>query len=351
MSQQYMEAMVKKYLKNVKEKLPEWLKDKKKEVKDILAELEGHIWEKAEELSDINQPTEDSVRLAIAHMGTPESIAREYKRRGTPKYYITEELWPLYTKILKIILVVIIAIAIFSTVLNVMTGNLEEALSFFGYFNYFMGFFSAFTIVSIIFVVLSMEGYFPEDFKSERELKKEARRLEIAREKGLPIAPRTGKPLKPFISPIGEIIGGIIVVSIGIFLITLPIPGLFNLMNPEFLLILRIFGMFTLIEGVLDTTRGVIGNYQVKTHQVIHIITIGVKLAVIPLAVILWSRPDIIPFLIWDDSTNTLVNIGVAPEFYDFCRNIMVLIIVITIVVPIEDIYKIIKLEKYKVKN
>ncbi|MCK4238971.1 MAG: hypothetical protein KAX33_07625, partial [Candidatus Lokiarchaeota archaeon] len=303
---QDMEAMVKKYLKNVKEKLPEWLKDKKKEVKDILAELEGHIWEKAEELSDINQPTEDSVRLAIAHMGTPESIAREYKRRGTPKYYITEELWPLYTKILKIILVVIIAIAIFSTVLNVMTGNLEEALSFFGYFNYFMGFFSAFTIVSIIFVVLSMEGYFPEDFKSERELKKEARRLEIAREKGLPIAPRTGKPLKPFISPIGEIIGGIIVVSIGIFLITLPIPGLFNLMNPEFLLILRIFGMFTLIEGVLDTTRGVIGNYQVKTHQVIHIITIGVKLAVVPLAVILWSRPDIIPFLNWDDSTNTL---------------------------------------------
>ncbi|MCK4281478.1 MAG: hypothetical protein KAX10_05120 [Candidatus Lokiarchaeota archaeon] len=348
---QDMEAMVKKYLKNVKEKLPEWLKDKKKEVKDILAELEGHIWEKAEELSDINQPTEDSVRLAIAHMGTPESIAREYKRRGTPKYYITEELWPLYTKILKIILVVIIAIAIFSTVLNVMTGNLEEALSFFGYFNYFMGFFSAFTIVSIIFVVLSMEGYFPEDFKSERELKKEARRLEIAREKGLPIAPRTGKPLKPFISPIGEIIGGIIVVSIGIFLITLPIPGLFNLMNPEFLLILRIFGMFTLIEGVLDTTRGVIGNYQVKTHQVIHIITIGVKLAVVPLAVILWSRPDIIPFLNWDDSTNTLIYIGVSPEFYDFCRNIMAVIIVITILVPIEDIYKIIKLEKYKVKN
>lgn len=246
---------------------------------------------------------------------------------------------------------VIIAIAIFSTVLNVMTGNLEEALSFFGYFNYFMGFFSAFTIVSIIFVVLSMEGYFPEDFKSERELKKEARRLEIAREKGLPIAPRTGKPLKPFISPIGEIIGGIIVVSIGIFLITLPIPGLFNLMNPEFLLILRIFGMFTLIEGVLDTTRGVIGNYQVKTHQVIHIITIGVKLAVVPLAVILWSRPDIIPFLNWDDSTNTLIYIGVSPEFYDFCRNIMAVIIVITILVPIEDIYKIIKLEKYKVKN
>lgn len=348
MSQEYMDSLVKDFLKNVKKKLPEWLKEKKKEIKDILVELEEHIWEKSEELSGMAQPTEDSVRLAIAHMGTPESIAREYKRRGTPKYYITEELWPLYTKVLKIILVVIIAIAIFSTVLNVMTGNLAEALSFFGYF---MGFFSAFTIVSIIFVVLSMEGYFPEDFKSERELKKEARRLEIAREKGLPISPRTGKPLKPFISPIGEIIGGIIVVSIGIFLITLPIPDLVNSMNPGFLLILGVFGVFTLIEGVLDTTRGVIGNYQVKTHQVIHIITIGVKLAVIPLAVILWSRPDIIPFLIWDESSSTLVNVGVSTEFYDFCRNIMAVIIVITIVVPIEDIYKIIKLEKYKIKS
>jgi len=348
MSQEYMDSLVKDFLKNVKKKLPEWLKEKKKEVKDILVELEEHIWEKAEELSGMAQPTEDSVRLAIAHMGTPESIAREYKRRGTPKYYITEELWPLYTKVLKIIFVVIIAIAIFSTVLNLMTGNLEEALSFFGYF---MGFFSAFTIVSIIFVVLSMEGYFPEDFKSERELKKEARRLEIAREKGLPIPPRTGKPLKPFISPIGEIIGGIIVVSIGIFLITFPIPGLVNSMNPGFLLILGFFGVFTLIEGVLDTTRGVIGNYQVKTHQIIHIITIGVKLAVIPLAVILWSRPDIIPFIVWDDSTNTLVNIGVSPEFYDPCKGIMALIIVIIIVVPIEDIYKIIKLEKYKIKS
>lgn len=348
MSRQYMEAMVKEFLKNVKKKLPEWLKEKKKEVKDILAELEEHIWEKAEELSGMAQPTEDSVRLAIAHMGTPESIAKEYKRRGTPKYYITEELWPIYTKVLTIIFLVIIAIGIFSTVFNIITGDLAEALNF---FSFFTGFFSAFTIVTIIFVLLSMEGYFPEDFKSERELKKEARRLEIAQEKGLPISSRTGKPLKPFISPIGEIIGGIVVIIIGVFLITFPIPGLVNSMNPGFLLILGVFGLLIIIEGGLDTTRGVIGNYKVKTHQIIHIITIGVKLASIPLVVILWSRPDIIPFLIWDNSTNTLVNIGVTPEFYDLCRNIMAVIIVITIITPIEDIYKIIKLEKYKVKN
>ncbi len=99
MSQKNMNDMVKDYLKNIKEKLPEWLKEKKDEFKDVLNEIEEHIWYKAEGLSDSGAPTETSVRLALTHMGTPESIAKEYKRRGTPKVYITEELWPLYTRV------------------------------------------------------------------------------------------------------------------------------------------------------------------------------------------------------------------------------------------------------------
>ncbi len=34
----------------------------------------------------------DAVRQSISEMGNPTEIADEYKRRGTPKYYITEEL-------------------------------------------------------------------------------------------------------------------------------------------------------------------------------------------------------------------------------------------------------------------
>ena len=98
MSENDMEKLINEFLKDVKTKLPEWLKDKK-EHKEILAELEDHIWSKAEELSETSRPTLETVQIAIDHMGTPESIAKEYKRRGTPKFYITEELWPYYKNV------------------------------------------------------------------------------------------------------------------------------------------------------------------------------------------------------------------------------------------------------------
>ena len=98
MSEIEMSNIIKEYLKEVEKRLPEWLKDKK-EHKEVLAELEDHIWSKAEELSGMGQPTIETVQMAISHMGKPETIAKEYKRRGTPKYYITEEMWPSYLKI------------------------------------------------------------------------------------------------------------------------------------------------------------------------------------------------------------------------------------------------------------
>jgi len=125
MSQKNMDKMVKDYLKNIKEKLPEWLKEKKDELNDILSEIEEHIWDKAEELSDIGTPTESSIRLALAHMGTPESIAKEYKRRGTPKVYITEELWSLYTRVLGILFAVVVMVYVVFMIINIVTGNFQ----------------------------------------------------------------------------------------------------------------------------------------------------------------------------------------------------------------------------------
>ena len=83
--------MIKSYLKDVKKALPDWLKEKK-EHKEILADLKKHIWQKASELSANNRPTDVSVSLAIESMGKPETIAKEYKRRGKPKVYITKEM-------------------------------------------------------------------------------------------------------------------------------------------------------------------------------------------------------------------------------------------------------------------
>ena len=351
MSEKEMANLIKEYLKEVKSKLPEWLKDKK-EHKEILAELEEHIWSKAEELSGMGQPTLQSVQTAISHMGTPESIAKEYKRRGTPKVYITKEMWPLYLKVLVVVFSVIIGISIISQVINFIFGNVEFWDLIGGIFQgILVGFLSTFAIITIVFVALSMEGYFPEDFKSKKVREKERQQLEIAREKRIPISEIKKRPVKPYIKPIGEIIGGLIAIIGGIFLIIQPIPAIFNtsLIDAEFLLYLQFAGLFILTEGILNLSRGLIGNRQMLAHQVIHGIMIAVKLASISVVILMMNRPEIFPILVVNQPGDALINIGIAPEFYALFRGIAGLIIAIVSLSTIEDFYRIYKAEKYKI--
>ncbi len=349
MSEKEMKNIVKEYLKEVKSKLPEWLKDKK-EHKEILAELEEHIWSKAEELSETGQPSINSIRMAITHMGKPESIAKEYKRRGTPKFYITQEMWPVFIKVLVIVFSVIIGISIITQVVNFIFGNVDFGELIGGIIQGIqIGCLSSFAIITIIFVALSMEGYFPEDFKSKKEREKYKEQLEIAREEGIPISEIKKKPTKPFIKPIGEIIGGAIALAVGVFFIAQPIPAITSLIDPEFLLYLQFAGLFILIEGILDLSRGLIGNRQMFAHQIIHGITIGIKLASISVVILMMNRPDIFPILVVNEPGDALINIGIAPEFYGIFRGIAGLIIALVALSTIEDFYKIYKAEKYKI--
>ena len=110
MSENNLDIKVANYLKRINEKLPEWLKENKEEVSDILSEIESHIWDRADELSNNGISMESAVEQVLNNMGTPEDIAREYKRRGVPKVYITEDLWPLYTKVLGILSIVVVMV-------------------------------------------------------------------------------------------------------------------------------------------------------------------------------------------------------------------------------------------------
>jgi len=337
MSEKEMNYKIKEYLKEVKNKLPEWLKDKK-EHKEILAELEDHIWSKAEELSQTGQPTLDSVQIAIDHMGTPESIAKEYKRRGTPKVYITEELWPYYKKVISGVFSLIILITVIVQIVNLIFGNLETIWD--GIMGIQIGLLIAFAVITIVFVALSMEGYFPEDFMSKKELEK--------REKEPGRAVEKEKSLKPFIKPLGEIIGGSLGLIFGVFLIVQPLPFIFSIMDIEFRLFLQFAGIFIIAEGVLDIIRGLIGYRQPLAHQVIHAITVGVKLASISVVILMMNRPDIFPILVVEQPSGVLTNIGLAPGFYGLFRGIAGLIIVIVALSTIDNFYKIYKLESYK---
>ena len=331
MSEISMQNSVKEFLKDVKKALPDWLKDKK-EHKGILADLEEHIWEKARELSETGQPTEESVRKAIDHMGTPQSIAKEYKRRGTPKVYITAEMWPLYIKVLTVVFAVIIVLNAVGLVFNVLSGTVDLGQLIEGLANGIqLGLLFSFVIISIIFVVLSMEGYFPEDLKSKKKLKEEKKRI------------AAGKPPKVFIKPVGEIIGGGIGLIVGIVFLVQPFPT--YMFVADFLLLLRFFGILMIIGGLVDITRGVIGNRNPGTHQVIHVFKILLKIAAIPFLVVLMNRPEIFPWF-----STPWVFVGIPAEFYDAYRIGMIVLIVIVALTTIDDIYKIVKLESYKLK-
>jgi hypothetical protein len=335
MSESEMQMLVNEFLAKVKEKLPEWLKDKK-EHKEILSELEEHIWNKVDELSDTGHSTLQSVRSAIDHMGSPESIAKEYKRRGTPKYYITEELWPYYKKVIAVVFGVIVGIVIISQILNLIFGNIGSFLDAISGIQW--GFLAAFAIISVIFVALSMEGYLPEDFQSKRAVKVDDE---------LQVSIKDRKPAKKIIKPAEDIIGGAIGIIFGMVLIIQPIQAIKAIIHPEFLVLLQIAGLFMITESGLDLSRGLIGNRQIRAHQILHGLTIIVKLSSISVIIMMMNRPDIFPILIVEEWGQPLINIGVAPEFYGLFRGIAGLIIAIVALTTIENMYKIYKLENY----
>lgn len=339
-----IEEILEEYLNKVKEKLPEWLKEDKDEVRDILAELEDHLRNKARDLSDLGQPTVKSTRLAIAHMGSPASIAREYKQRGTPHVYISKELWPTYKKVLTIVFTILATVSTFSIIFNLLTGNFEDALNFIGYYAAFS---SAFLVISVIFVALSMEGYFPEDFLSKTEKRRKEREKQKAEELGLPISPDTGEQLKPFVKPLEKYIEGALGMVFAIILMIQPVPEFFSLMVLEFRVYLVLFGVLFLIDAITSFIRGFLGNRYVLAHQVIQGITIILKLVAFPIFITLASRPEIIPIMYWDESGLTLIQIPV--QFIDSYKITMVLLSFIILATIASNIYEIYKLQKYNI--
>jgi len=339
-----MRRDIKEFLKKVKEKLPEWLKEKK-EHKEILTELEEHIWDRAVELSEHGQATEQSVRLALAHMGTPHSIAQEYKRRGTPKVYISEELWPLYTRWVIGVISVIIILSVVGFIISVIVGDVGEVFGG----SLIMNIMSAFAIITIIFVALSMEGYFPEDFKSKKQLEKEKQKLAEAKEKGIPISKWTGKPLKPIVKPAEKIAGGIVSLIFGALFLTLPIPlDILNLIDPGFIMIIRIAGVFIMLDGCITLIRGILGPRKVAGQQATLICMAVLKFASLPLFIWIMNSADIFPIIYMKNPEAGWQVITIPIEYHEAFRNIWIVIIAIHAISATYDIYKSGSLVKYK---
>ncbi len=337
-----MDGLVKDFLKKVKEKLPDWLTEKK-EAKDILAQLEEHIWSKAEEIAG-GEPTIESVRTAIEQMGPPANIAKEYKRRGTPKVYITEELWPYYKRTLMVAFLVLIFLNVASIVYNAIMGNIE---GLWGSFNIFAELGGVFFLITLIYVALSMEGYLPEDFKSKKELEKEKHQLEKAKKENAPISPKTGKPLKPIVKPGEKIFGGICGLIFAVFLIVLSFRTIVPALNADLAFIIRIVGIFNAIDGGITITKGALGNKNITGQQAALVAEAILKFASISVFMLILTSPEVIQIFYFE---NTGLRYTTIPkELYEAFRNIWTLFIIIQILSAIFDVYKAGNLVRYKV--
>jgi len=157
--------MINNYLTQVYKKLPEWLKLKKEEADKILEDLETQILDEARNIADGREPSDFDIQQALIQIGTPESIAKLYKRRGTPKLYITEELFDFYIRTMLFFFLIVIAINIIVSIFKFIFQPLNWAISLGEMFSgMWIGCLITALVITIIFVYFSMEGFLPEDF-------------------------------------------------------------------------------------------------------------------------------------------------------------------------------------------
>ena len=265
---------IKDFLKQIEEKLPGWLKDHKKELKNIKAELEEHIWDKAEDLArgEGGEPNIIHVRTAIAQMGSPRAIAKEYKKRGTPKIYITEELYPYYIKILRIIISVVVGLNIIGLIVDLINNRFLEGLGGLSS-GIITGSVYGVLIVSFIFVGFSMEGFMPEDFNEfADEGKKNGHKHKSGKKK------KAKKPLK-----LGELISnGTANIIFGSFIIMMPFESINIYLGPVFVAWIQVTGVFTFIKGIINMMQASIGIRAITGQQILIIVVATIELFLIP---------------------------------------------------------------------
>jgi len=271
------QQVLKDFLAAVKEKMPGWLKEEKKE-KEILEELEEHIWDKASEIANGNEPNASDVRQAIASMGSASSIAKEYKKRGTPKVFISEELWPWYIKILSIFLIIIVGANGIGFVVGLFSDPLKAVGDLFtGIWN---GAMFAIVIVTAIFLYLSTEGFLPEDFKEIAEMDENKKcdtkiRVEKKKEEAKPKAP---------VNMQETLFSGIWGLVWGFLLISMPIPFFRDFLGPQFVAWLAIAGVFSIFTGLVHLIQALLGSKQVVGQQICIIVASLFDLGFLPYA-------------------------------------------------------------------
>jgi len=351
--------VVKNYIAQVKQKLPEWLKWKEDELKNVLGDLEAQLYGEARSISQGEALTDADLQEAIRRMGSPESIAKLYKQRGTPKFYLTQELFNFYLRSLLfffgIVIFINIIVGVFQFFFRVWWEVLGGILS-----GIWIGCLIAAIVITIVFVYFSMEGFLPEDFGiiprrlailfpfnfteeymegtrvytkqrieeaklmgkeklaeakvrmeekfAEKRILREEKRVETKilrkqkmeeakalRKQKLEEAKEKRKFKKSQPVTIAELIFGTTAGIIFGLLLILQPFSVTGLMQQAFLDWLQIFGFLIFVSGLFQLIRLVIGVSNYTGQQVFLVLGAFYRLLYVPLFVFLLNAPQIFP--------------------------------------------------------
>ena len=386
--------IVKNYINQIKQKLPEWLKWKEGELKNVLEDLEAQLYGEARSISRSEELTDADIKEAIERMGTPLSIAKLYKNRGTPKFFLTQELFDFYLRTLffffGVIIFINIIVGVFQFFFKVWWEVLGGIIS-----GIWIGCLITAIVITIVFVYFSMEGFLPEDFgviprrlaiifpftfteeymadtraytkqhiedarmlgreklaaakarveerMAESKAIREERRAEakILRKQKLEEAKdlrrqksdeAKQKRLVKKTQPVttGELIFG---TSAGIIFGLLLILQPFSvpgLMLPAFLDWLKLLGFLVFVSGLFDLIRLVIGVSNYTGQQVFLIIGAIYNLSYIPVFLLLLNQPEIFPIALFSGG-----NILIIPSDPTNITNIVYTVVIIVIIIGI----------------
>ncbi len=372
--------LVKNYIAQVKQKLPEWLKWKEEELKNVLNDLEQQLYNEARAISGGESLTDADVQETIMRMGTPESIAKLYKRRGTPRFYITQELIEFYLRTLFFFFGVVFFVNILGAVFQFFFKVWWEVLG--GMITgIWIGCLISVVVITIVFVYFSMEGFLPEDFGmipkrlailfpfnfNEEQLEEskiytkqkiqEAKVLQeekmaaikhrvkektiemkiiekeklaaakVLRKQKLEKAKLKREIDKTQPVTIGELIFGTLAgIIFGLILIIQPF-AVTGLMHQFFLDWLKMMGFLIFVSGLFSLVRLVIGVSNYTGQQVFLVIGVIYNLVYIPLFVLLINQPEIFPISLF--SGGNIPAIPADPTNIIFIVYFVVIIVII----------------------
>lgn len=385
------DILIDDFLTQIKRKLPEWLKWKEDEVQNILEDLKQQILNEAIFIANGYEPSNADIQQALIQIGTPENIANIYKKRGTPKLYITEELLDFYLRSLFFFWIIVISINIIVSVFQFFFEPWWNVLG-----SMFTGIWISCLITAVVitcvFVYFSMEGFLPEDFgvfpkrlalmfpihftkrdleetrqytKFKLEEAKQRAKERIIKARSLPVekvsevkaiseerlaaakAKRELRKLQPI--SVGEltfgVAGGII---FGLFLILQPFAEFTELFEELFLDWLIIFGLLIFISGLFNLVRLIAGVRNYTAQQVLIFFEALFSIAYIPLFMYLLNNPEIFPISLFSGG-----NITEIPSDPDSIAYIIYFWVHIGIIIAIvggfaSNIYKIYKIQNAK---